>query len=69
MREIMTTSDLSCMSMSRELQTPLSSVPPTLSQLGNWLEDYIHKLDFGIIIGALLKPRTVRTVLKDTMER
>eukprot|EP00975_Prorocentrum_lima_P065170 12901879-Prorocentrum_lima.AAC.1 len=57
MREIMPTS-----------QTPLNRVPATLSQMGNWLENDMHKLDFGIILGALLEPRTELTVLKDTME-
>eukprot|EP00975_Prorocentrum_lima_P024182 5088733-Prorocentrum_lima.AAC.1 len=52
MREIMPASDLSRTSMARELQTPLSRVPATLSQLGNWLDYYIHKLEFGIILGA-----------------
>eukprot|EP00975_Prorocentrum_lima_P063793 12893677-Prorocentrum_lima.AAC.1 len=64
----MPTSDLSRMSMAREFQTPWNRVPATLSQMGNWLEDYMHKLDFGIILGALLEPRTVLTVLRDTME-
>eukprot|EP00975_Prorocentrum_lima_P032407 6804357-Prorocentrum_lima.AAC.1 len=32
----------------------VSRCPATLSQLGTWLEDYIHKLDFGMIFGASL---------------
>eukprot|EP00975_Prorocentrum_lima_P030848 6473658-Prorocentrum_lima.AAC.1 len=36
--------------------------------MGHWLDDYIHKLDFGVILGALLEPRTVLTVLRGTME-
>eukprot|EP00975_Prorocentrum_lima_P003862 844972-Prorocentrum_lima.AAC.1 len=59
MRDIMPTSDLSRMSMARELQMSVSRVPATLPQLGTWLEDYIHTLDLGTILGAMLEPRTV----------
>eukprot|EP00975_Prorocentrum_lima_P048814 10212919-Prorocentrum_lima.AAC.1 len=43
----MPTSDLSRMSMAKELPMSVSRVPATLPHLGTWLEDYIHKLDFG----------------------
>eukprot|EP00975_Prorocentrum_lima_P067549 12915511-Prorocentrum_lima.AAC.1 len=59
MRDIMPTSDLSRMSMARELQMSVSRVPATLPHLGTWLEDYMHELDFGLILGAMLEPRTV----------
>eukprot|EP00975_Prorocentrum_lima_P060300 12646024-Prorocentrum_lima.AAC.1 len=62
MRDIMPTSDLSRMSMARELQMTVSRVPETLPQVGTRLEDYIHKLELGLILGALLEPRTVLTV-------
>eukprot|EP00975_Prorocentrum_lima_P006270 1350862-Prorocentrum_lima.AAC.1 len=68
MRDIVSTSDLSRMSMARELQMPVSRVPATLPQLGTWFVYYIHKLECGIILGAMLEPRTVLTVVKDTME-
>eukprot|EP00975_Prorocentrum_lima_P051773 10843358-Prorocentrum_lima.AAC.1 len=46
----------------------VSRVPATLSQLGAWLDDHIHKLDVGMILGTLLEPRAVLTVVKNTME-
>eukprot|EP00975_Prorocentrum_lima_P033501 7025967-Prorocentrum_lima.AAC.1 len=68
MREIMPTSDLSRMSMAHELQKPAGKVPTTLAQLVAWLDDYKHKLDYGMKLGALLEPRTILTVVRDTME-
>eukprot|EP00975_Prorocentrum_lima_P018665 3931314-Prorocentrum_lima.AAC.1 len=54
MRDLMPTSDLSRMSMAKELQTSVSRVPATLSHLETWLNDYIHELDSGMIVGAML---------------
>eukprot|EP00975_Prorocentrum_lima_P036392 7656453-Prorocentrum_lima.AAC.1 len=68
MREIIPASDPSRMSMAKEPQMTASRVPTTLAHLGIGLEDYIHKLDCGMILGAMLEPRTVLTVVKDTME-
>eukprot|EP00975_Prorocentrum_lima_P045273 9481010-Prorocentrum_lima.AAC.1 len=62
MRETMPTSDISCMSLAQELQMSVTRVPRTLSQLGMWLEDYMNKLDHGMILGAMLEPRTVLIV-------
>eukprot|EP00975_Prorocentrum_lima_P030137 6322079-Prorocentrum_lima.AAC.1 len=36
--------------------------------MANWWEDYIQRLDFGIIVDAKLEPRTVHTVLKDVVD-
>eukprot|EP00975_Prorocentrum_lima_P058023 12171801-Prorocentrum_lima.AAC.1 len=69
MREIMRTSDISCMSMANEIQMSVSRVPATLPQLGAWLEDCIRKLDLGMILGAMLESRKDLIVVKDTMER
>eukprot|EP00975_Prorocentrum_lima_P043875 9202157-Prorocentrum_lima.AAC.1 len=46
----------------------VSRVPGTLAQRGTWLENYIHKLDHGMILGAMLEPRTILTMVKDTVE-
>eukprot|EP00975_Prorocentrum_lima_P023780 5005547-Prorocentrum_lima.AAC.1 len=54
--------------MAKELQMSVSRIPETLPHVGTWLEDYRHKLDFGMILGARLDPRTVLTVVRDTME-
>eukprot|EP00975_Prorocentrum_lima_P010315 2194175-Prorocentrum_lima.AAC.1 len=64
----MPTSDLSRMGMAKELHMSVSRVPATLSHLPTCLEDYIHKLDFRMILGAMLEPRTVLTVARDSME-
>eukprot|EP00975_Prorocentrum_lima_P005530 1200392-Prorocentrum_lima.AAC.1 len=62
MRDIMPTSDLSRMSMAKELHMSVNRVPSTLDQLGTWLEDYIHTPYHGMIVGAMLEQRTVLTV-------
>eukprot|EP00975_Prorocentrum_lima_P004063 883032-Prorocentrum_lima.AAC.1 len=54
--------------MAQELQMTVIRVPGARPQLGMWLEDYIHKLDCGMILGAMLEPRTTVTLVKDTME-
>eukprot|EP00975_Prorocentrum_lima_P042416 8912807-Prorocentrum_lima.AAC.1 len=54
--------------MAKKLQMTVGKVPRTLPPLGTWLEDYLHKQDHGMILGVMLEPRTVITMVKDTME-
>eukprot|EP00975_Prorocentrum_lima_P065845 12905858-Prorocentrum_lima.AAC.1 len=54
--------------MAQELQKPVSRVPAILAPLAISLEDYIHKLDDGMKHGALLEPRSILTVVQDTMD-
>eukprot|EP00975_Prorocentrum_lima_P031194 6548899-Prorocentrum_lima.AAC.1 len=64
----MPTTDPSRMSVAQELQRPASRLPAARAQLANWLDDYIHKLDHGMKLGALQEPRTILIAVRDTME-
>eukprot|EP00975_Prorocentrum_lima_P064622 12898650-Prorocentrum_lima.AAC.1 len=54
--------------MAQELQRQVGRVPTTLAGLANWLGEYIHNLELGTRIGALMEPRSLPTVVRDTME-
>eukprot|EP00975_Prorocentrum_lima_P064541 12898183-Prorocentrum_lima.AAC.1 len=68
MRYIMPTTDLSRMSIAQELQRQVTRAPTTLARLANGLEEYAHKLELGMRLGALTEPRAILTVVRDTMD-
>eukprot|EP00975_Prorocentrum_lima_P012151 2578652-Prorocentrum_lima.AAC.1 len=67
MRESMPATDLSRMCIARELQTQVSRVPTSRAHFASLLEYYIHKLDYGMKLGALMEPRTIIIGVMDTM--
>eukprot|EP00975_Prorocentrum_lima_P000483 93080-Prorocentrum_lima.AAC.1 len=54
--------------MAQELKRHVTRVPATLVGLANWLEEYAHKLEFGMRLGSPKEPRAILTVVKDTMD-
>eukprot|EP00975_Prorocentrum_lima_P005371 1161229-Prorocentrum_lima.AAC.1 len=56
------------MRIARDLQARAIQVPATMLCQANWLEYYASKLELGIPSGGLMEPRTILTVVNDTLD-